>query len=180
LPIGAAYNQLISVANNEVLMIAGARNTNYSPSFSYAPATSHIYRVATNTWVESPMALDGRIGYAAAKWSNEKVIVTGGTGQNEVELFTAAVSTGTNALQNKLFVQVYPTPSMGLFAVEVDFGTKDVAFQISDLQGKSVSVSQTYDGRLWQFDMSNQPKGMYRIAVLKEGKPVSIQPILLH
>jgi len=181
MPVGAAYNKLITMANNKVLMLAGASNTNYSPSFSFSPATTFLYDASANAWTENPMNMDGRIGFGVAKLSNEKVLVTGGINQNEVELFELSTSTSVERNSNNGVFNVFPTPASNFVFLSSTLELRGSELFIIDALGRKSKVSpMRVDQNTWKVDLSEFQKGVFGFYLTQNGSVLFTQRVVIQ
>ncbi len=181
MPFGAAYNKLFAIANNKVLMVAGASNTNYSPSFSFSPGTTLVYDVTANSWTETPMTMDGRVGFAAAKISNEKILVAGGIDQNGAELFETSTSTSLSIKPGEFAFRAFPSPTKDIVFVSTNSDEVGTLLLITDVLGRKMNLQPTRtQENHWKFDLTGFQKGLYRITLIRDSKLVANQVVVLQ
>jgi hypothetical protein len=86
---------------------------------------------------------------------------------------------GITGIQEKEFEEfnIYPNPSTGIF--EITSGhTKDVIFEVFDMQGRSIRKGQLKDKTSYQLDLSGFTKGTYLLMLNSEGKTQTRKLIL--
>lgn len=67
-------------------------------------------------------------------------------------------------------IKVYPNPSRGKFVVETGFMYEDkLLIRIRDAQGRVILNIESQQGRN-EIDISQQPKGLYLVDIIKEGE----------
>ena len=107
------------------------------------------------------------------------VEVTDAAGCSEVATFN--VVTGIYELAGGVEAQIFPNPSTGLFQVQWEGWTGgDVAFSVIDARGRQVTQG-VWAGAgasfLTTLDLSGVENGLYRLNVVSNGIPTSIQPV---
>jgi len=88
------------------------------------------------------------------------------TGNNTVGLDEMAISNS---------ISIYPNPSNGIFTVE---GEEIKSFSITNISGQAV-LAQNVKHKTIQFDLSNQPKGLYFIKLITNNG-IGIKKIIIE
>jgi len=105
------------------------------------------------------------------------VEVTDAAGCSEVATFN--VVTGIYELAGGVEAQIFPNPSTGLFQVQWEGWTGgDVAFYVIDARGRQVTQgvwAGAGSSFLTTLDLSGVENGLYRLNVVSNGRPTSIQ-----
>ena len=110
------------------------------------------------------------------------VEVTDAAGCSEVATFN--VVTGIYELAGGVEAQIFPNPSTGLFQVQWEGWTGgDVAFSVIDARGRQVTQgvwAGAGSSFLTTLDLSGLENGLYRLNVVSNGVPSSIQLLKAH
>lgn len=110
------------------------------------------------------------------------VEVTDAAGCSEVATFN--VVTGIYELAGGVEAQIFPNPSTGLFQVQWEGWTGgDVAFSVIDARGRQVAQgvwAGAGSSFLTTLDLSGLENGLYRLNVVSNGVPSSIQLLKAH
>ena len=105
------------------------------------------------------------------------VEVTDANGCSTVETFD--ITTDIREIEAGVIATVYPNPSQGLFTVDIVGGFQgQVQYFVVDARGRQFTSGQWngLDGFFrTQLDLSNAEAGMYRLVMLANGRPTSMQ-----
>ena len=103
--------------------------------------------------------------------------VTDASGCSSIQEFD--VTTDLREIEEGVVATVYPNPSQGLFVVDILGGFQgQVQYQVVDARGRQMLAGQwnAMDGFFrTQLDLSSAQAGMYRLVMLANGRPSSLQ-----
>lgn len=152
----------------------------YVPT-GYLKSGATLATVPDQTTVYTPQA--------GSDWRNETVDLSAWAGNDVmlkfvningygnfvfVDNINITQTVGLNQLSSLGNVKIYPNPSKGMFALELNTKSlEDLNFIITDIQGRLVSSEKvTSKGNLFkQFDLSSNEKGLYFLTInTKEGR----------
>ena len=89
------------------------------------------------------------------------------------------ITTDIREIEAGVIATVYPNPSQGLFTVDIVGGFQgQVQYFVVDARGRQFTSGQWngLDGFFrTQLDLSNAEAGMYRLVMLANGRPTSMQ-----
>lgn len=160
MPGGLSYNQQFTLSSGEVLVVAGASQTDYGSGFTYQPGATYLYQSSGNTWTSAAMNIDGRMQFAAASM-NGFPMVTGGEDAT-CEIFQLGTGITESNLEKQ--VNVFPNPASDFINLVVNNGNiQSVA--VFDLWGKQVFSRENINTSNYRVTLYALSKGMYTVKV---------------
>jgi hypothetical protein len=72
---------------------------------------------------------------------------------------------------------VYPNPTNGIFTVRIPYGREN-RIQVYDLKGNCVKDQYCRNKTDQHVDLSNQPKGIYNMEIISDGKKTMKKVVL--
>lgn len=110
------------------------------------------------------------------------VEVTDANGCSSIETFN--ITTDLREIEAGVLATVYPNPSQGMFTVDIMGGIQgQVQYQVVDAQGRQVLNGQWNASEGFfrtDLDLSAAEAGMYRLVMVANGRPSSLQLIKTH
>jgi hypothetical protein len=110
------------------------------------------------------------------------VEVTDANGCSSIETFN--ITTDLREIEAGVLATVYPNPSQGLFTVDIMGGMQgQVQYQVVDAQGRQILNGQWNASEGFfrvDLDLSAAEAGMYRLVMMANGRPSSLQLIKTH
>ena len=108
--------------------------------------------------------------------------VTDANGCSSIETFN--ITTDLREIEAGVLATVYPNPSQGVFTVDIMGGIQgQVQYHVVDAQGRQILNGQWNASEGFfrtDLDLSAAEAGMYRLVMMANGRPSSLQLIKTH
>ena len=137
---------------------------------------NHRYKITRGTWSTACGYQQYTLDITSVKALNGGPVIIATVDDHAPDLsylMTAVQNTEAMAPEN---IFVYPNPSNGIFSMEMNSSTK-AGIEVYDALGKKVEAFE-HSGFKSTIDLSGQPKGMYIVNILTDGKLTSKKIIL--
>ena len=180
---GSTWSALGSGTNKTVWTIAGFNGNLYAGGdFTMAGGNSANYIAMWNGSTWSPLGsgtnidVEGLMGYKGKLYVGGQFKTAGGIPANYIATWDPG-TVGVNEIADNNSLTIYPNPSNGKFAVQIDNGqlasnNKELQIDVYNILGEKV-FSKMANSPI-TIDIGNQPKGIYIYRVTSEdGKYLS-------
>lgn len=109
------------------------------------------------------------------------VMVTGANGCTATDVVNVTVDlcTGITEVNGSADFIIYPNPSQGQFTIETPSLTKDVAFEMTDIQGRVVYKEKISDFTSKTITLNDPAPGLYFLKIMVEGN-ITIKKININ
>ena len=166
----------VSLSDDGTIVAIGAGNNDGNGSNS---GHVRVYEYSNSSWSQLGADIDGEAAGDASgadvSLSNDGAIVAigalkndgNGTDAGHVRVYERASGVGIEETSSLNLTSLNPNPNNGHFRIQVDQEQAGSTYQIVDFLGRTIEVG-TITKPSQDFDLSDKPKGVYRIQVSNE------------